>query len=573
MAQVINTNIMSLNAQRNLNSSQTALATAMQRLSSGLRINSAKDDAAGLAISERFTTQIRGLNMAVRNANDGISLSQTAEGALASLSNNLQRIRELAVQSANATNSAGDRLALDQEVQQLKAEVDRVAKQTSFNGLKILDGTFGAAAFQVGANVNETIAIELNTSMKLSDVGAISTATTGDLSTLFNDTLVGQPMTGPLLDGDLSITGPSGTAYAVPATAQDASLMAAAINAGTGITGVTATAVAVSGSQDPGPIGGTALDTYTLSINGVTIFDGADVSTALTDQDLVDEINLYTGQTGVSASLDTGVVTLTSATGRNISVSESGTGFTAGTDGLTVTGGDFAATIYSTFNLTSDEYFTIGGATATSPEKAGLTAGTYNGIVLAPGDLTIQVGTTEAIPIEGTFTKDELLSYINNQVTGAYATYDEDTGVLSIGSSDIVTIGGTDAMTTIAADGATSGFEFTALVNAPAGNMEDVNVTTVEAANDAIMRMDVALTAVNSLRATLGAIQNRFESTIANLSTTAENLTASRSRIMDADFAAETAALSRAQILQQAGTAMVAQANQVPQGVLQLLRG
>jgi flagellin len=157
MAQVINTNVLSLNAQRNLTTSQSSLATALQRLSSGLRINSAKDDAAGLAISDRFTSQIRGLNQAIRNASDGISLAQTAESALGELTNNLQRIREIAVQAANASNSASDRAALDQEVQQRIAEIDRIASQTSFNSQKVLDGTFGTAAFQVGANVGETI--------------------------------------------------------------------------------------------------------------------------------------------------------------------------------------------------------------------------------------------------------------------------------------------------------------------------------------------------------------------------------------------------------------------------------
>src|SRR3954452_152489 len=173
MAQVINTNVLSLNAQRNLSTSQSMLATSLQRLSSGLRINSAKDDAAGLAISERFTTQIRGLNQAVRNASDGISLSQTAEGALGELTSNLQRVRELAVQAVNATNSSSDRAALDQEVQQRLAEIDRIATQTSFNGQKILDGTFGNAAFQVGANVGETITIPLSTSMRSAQLGKL----------------------------------------------------------------------------------------------------------------------------------------------------------------------------------------------------------------------------------------------------------------------------------------------------------------------------------------------------------------------------------------------------------------
>ena len=177
MPQVINSNISALNAQRNLNRSQSSLETSLQRLSSGLRINSAKDDAAGLAISERFTTQIRGLTQAARNANDGISLAQTAEGALTEVQSNLQRIRELAVQSANATNSASDRVALDEEVQQRLSEIERIAAQTSFNGQKILDGTFGSAQFQVGANVGETININLTTGVKSSQLGQIATST------------------------------------------------------------------------------------------------------------------------------------------------------------------------------------------------------------------------------------------------------------------------------------------------------------------------------------------------------------------------------------------------------------
>jgi flagellin len=206
MASVINTNVASLNAQRNLNSSQTALATSLQRLSSGLRINSAKDDAAGLAISDRFTTQIRGLNQASRNANDAISLSQTAEGALGEVTSNLQRIRELAVQSANATNSASDRAALDLEVQQRLSEIDRISSQTSFNGQKILDGTFGQAAFQVGANVGETITLDLSTSMRPNSIGQLATATsTIDLNTVASETATSASyVTGVVADFDFS---------------------------------------------------------------------------------------------------------------------------------------------------------------------------------------------------------------------------------------------------------------------------------------------------------------------------------------------------------------------------------
>src|SRR5215510_10624392 len=177
MAQVINTNVLSINAQRNLSTSQSSMATSLQRLSSGLRINSAKDDAAGLAISDRFTTQIRGLDQAVRNSSDGISLAQTAESALGELTNNLQRIREIAVQSANASNSASDRAALDQEVQQRLAEIDRIASQTSFNGQKVLDGTFGTANFQVGANAGETISINLSQGVKATQIVQIASGT------------------------------------------------------------------------------------------------------------------------------------------------------------------------------------------------------------------------------------------------------------------------------------------------------------------------------------------------------------------------------------------------------------
>ena len=219
MPQVINTNIASLNSQRNLNTSQTSLATSLQRLSSGLRINSAKDDAAGLAIAERFTTQIRGLNQAARNANDGISLSQTAEGALGELTQNLQRIRELAVQAVNSTNSASDRAALDQEVQQRIAEVDRIAAQTSFNGQKILDGTFGNASFQVGANVGETITVGLSTSMRASTIGKTADYVGG--AAYSSTSNIGQQGAGvdttALSSGDITIAVGSGQVVSVGA--------------------------------------------------------------------------------------------------------------------------------------------------------------------------------------------------------------------------------------------------------------------------------------------------------------------------------------------------------------------
>jgi len=388
MPQVINTNIASLNAQRNLNSSQSSLNTSLQRMSSGLRINSAKDDAAGLAISERFTAQIRGLNQAARNANDGVSLAQTAEGALAEVGNNLQRIRELAVQSSNATNSQSDRDALQAEVTQLLNEIDRVADAAEFNNVKLLDGSFTGAVFQVGANSGETITIASTTDANTAALGSVSTNTTAGLS------VAASAMTG----------------------------FATAIAAG-----------------------------------GVTIDGG-------------------------SGAVDIGAI--------------SGAGSAA--------------------------------------ERAG-----------------------------------QLVNAINNvsQTTGVGASYDGATGQLTLNSAVSFTIAGTtNDVTEAGFANATFGTVTTAT------GIDTLTVGNFAGAQSAIDLVDSALTSINDARATLGAVQNRFESVVRSTQSTSENLSASRSRIMDADFAAETANLTRAQILQQAGTAMLAQANSLPQNVLSLLQ-
>ncbi|PIQ38040.1 MAG: flagellin [Lysobacterales bacterium CG17_big_fil_post_rev_8_21_14_2_50_64_11] len=475
--QVINTNIASLNAQRNLSTSGNALSTALERLSSGLRINSAKDDAAGLAIATRFTTQINGLNQAVRNANDGVSLSQTAESALQEVTNNLQRIRELGVQSANATNSASDRAALDQEVQQRIAEIDRIASQTSFNGAKVLDGTFGNAAFQVGANVGETINVNLSTGVRSGQIGQIATST-------------GSAVTANALGaGGVSIAIGTGSAVSVGAssagsapgqTADSAFAKAAAIN-GASVAGLTTTATtSVSGAFATTSTG--AGQTYSLDINGVAVFSGFDLSAGtLAGGAVATQVNLFSTQTGVSASFDsgTGDITFTAADGRNVVAQET----------------------------------LVGGATGGIADAVASAAGVTN-------RGTLSVSASENIVI-----------------TGAFA----DLGLAS----------------TITKDSST---------------LNQVSVTTVANANDAINRVDAALSSVSSLRSTLGAIQNRFESTISNLQAVSQNLSASRSRIQDTDFAAETAALSRAQILQTAGITVLSQANASPQAVLQLLR-
>jgi len=400
MAQVINTNVMSLNAQRNLNTSSSSMATTIQRLSSGLRINSAKDDAAGLAISERFTTQIRGLDVASRNANDGISLAQTAEGAMVEIGNNLQRIRELSVQSANATNSDSDRDALNSEVTQLLSEIDRVANQTSFNGTKLLDGSFSGALFQVGADAGQTIGIN------------------------------------SIVDANIDTLGKAGFA----ASTSSAGVTGSATASGT-ISGLSISFKTAAGKAT------------TINLSDVKIAQGD--TAADVNKKVASAINDKLDQTGMYASVDaSGQVKLES-----LKAGQDFTSFAAGT---------------------------VAGGTGITNGFAGFAAST-------------------------------------------------------------------------AAAGTSS-------------TLKNLDISTFEGAQQALEIVDKALTSVNSSRADMGAVQNRFTSTIANLSTTSENLSASRSRIQDTDYAKETAELTRTQILQQAGTAMLAQAKSVPQNVLSLLQ-
>ena len=504
MAQIINTNISSLNAQRNLNTSQNALATSLQRLSSGLRINSAKDDAAGLGISERMTTQIRGLNQASRNANDGISLAQTGEGALSEIAQNLQRIRELAVQSANATNSASDREALDLEVQQRLAEIDRVSAQTSFNGRKLLDGTFGSAVFQVGANVGETISVGLATSMRTDAIGQIAQGTSSVEVTTAATTGTGTITVGL---NDAVTVGVSVAGEAAGQSVGSAYAKAKVINAA-GASGLTATA-SNNIELTIAAVTGSATDTYSLKINGVDIYAAADTGAAgFSAQAIVDNINANQNDTGVTASLSGGNLRLTAADGRDIAI------------GQTVTGG------------------AAGGITAGAGGSSIVNGVTYyDGTIGAAANATD--GSTDASAVNG--------------------------GRLTLTANETIAI---------TADGAILGYAAAAhTISKDSTTISTVNVLTATDAEDTIYRIDSAITAITELRSTFGAIQNRFESVIANLSATSENITASRSRIQDADFAMETANLTRAQILQQAGVAMLAQANALPNNVLTLLRG
>jgi len=517
MASIINTNIASLNAQRNLAMSQTSLTTSMQRLSSGLRINSAKDDAAGLAISERFTTQIRGLNQAARNANDGISLSQTAEGALGEMASNLQRIRELAVQSANSTNSASDRAALDQEVQQRLAEMDRVATQTAFNGLKLLDGSFGNSTFQVGANVGDTIPISLGTSMRTSKIGNIASSSSTNAFGVGVAALTAGAAAIAVGANAATSIGASVAGTSVGQNAGSAFAKAEAINLsavpGLTVSAATYTALTIGPTVTTGTVGAPVVTaTYSLTINGQPIFANFDGTTGatLSVQQIVDAVNSQKTNTGVSAVLTGTTLLLEAADGRDINIGQ--------VHGIGSSGG-LSIHIAVPATATTPTYLAgVVGATLAD----GAAAAANNGAGTNSGQLK--------------FTAQANIVFTGEAVK------------MGLGA---------------AAD---------ATINLDAVSIATANVLTVSGANNVIQRVDAALTTVSGLRSTFGAIQNRFESVIANLTTTSENLTASRSRIQDADFAMETANLSRAQILQQAGTAMVAQANQIPQGVLALLR-
>ncbi len=492
MASTINTNISSLTAQRNLGTSQASLNTSIQRLSSGLRINSAKDDAAGLAISERFTSQIRGLNQAVRNANDGISLSQVAEGALAGSGNILQRVRELSVQSANATNSASDRKAIQAEVGQLMSELDRISTTTEFNGQKLLDGSFGSATFQVGANANQTITAttgnfrtsNYGTNMATSAVAAV-VDTAGPPPAVVSPTLNPSLRINGLTSADIDLTGSNSAAKA-----------AAAINNQADKTGVSASARNVSQLS-----GFTAGQSFSLAISSSNT-TAANVSFAVNASgdlnDAVKAINDVSSQTGVTAKLESGgKITLTNESGDNIRIE--------------------------------------------------------NKSLAAAGNITLAAS-------------DGAGGFGTGQAAGAGI------GATTMGTVELKSDKGFSTTVSTAATGTAQDLFGAAGKSSKLNAVSEIDVSTVDGATKALKIIDSALAAVNGQRASFGALQSRFETTISNLNTSSENMSASRSRIQDADFASETANLSRSQILQQAGTAMVAQANQLPQGVLSLLK-
>ena len=722
MPQSINTNISALTAQRNLNKSQAANQTAMNRLSSGLRINSAKDDAAGLSISERMTSQISGLNMAARNSTDGISLSQTAEGGLSSISDSLQRIRELAVQSANASNTDADRVSMQAEASQLLSEVDRVSTQTQFNGRALLDGTLTNQKFQVGANAGQTISMSV-ASAKISTLGSTDAASITSAQNTGTNALVAGAFT---LNGIQ--VGPSlaaaDTASTVNASASSIA-KAAAVNAVSAQSGVTATVNETNVAGAAMTAGASAAASITINTTVFTVNTVLNNNTA-TRSAVITAINAKKDETGVTA-VDTGDdktgIKLVAADGRNIdlnvstanslltgiAVTSTNTGsFTLNSDkaiaitssftGALSTGGIKAAGLqigtYSTQTAYASTTSVLAGANtptkivagdfkindisigssvassdtasysytsassgagasgadskalsgiakaaainsistqtgvtatvnATDVQGATTSAGTaHSGTLLINGVSTAAIATTattttiqnrkataDAINaisgqtgVVATDTNDDTKGVTLSAVDGRNITIvqknggtlaDGDTGLgivmtaatgtptsaeLDAGTvTSTVTLSSTKAFTVTAGQTGTG----TAALNLKVGTygagrsgeaLDKLDISTLAGANSALTALDNALNSVNSSRSNMGAIQNRFIAVVSNLQSTTENLAASRSRIRDADFASETAELSRTQILQQAGTAMLAQANQSSQGVMALLR-
>ena len=530
MASVLNTNMPSINTQRKLSKAQSALDKSLERLSSGLRINTARDDAAGLAISERMTAQVRGLTVATRNANDGVSMAQTAEGALAEMGDILQRIRELAVQSANATNSAGDRKSLNDEVNQLVAELNRFANTTEFNGMKLLNGDDPVSAFHVGANSNQTI-VATTTDFRTSKYGSyqignatvtaadatdgkgvsISYAVTNDTTNVSSNLQV----TGAVVSvgGTMTLNGPNASGSVSLTVSDSAADIASKINS-QDLTGIKATArtetmigfttgdytIEISTTNATSNSANTETATISFSVPKIGNSDIGKSAEALTDA--VNAFNEQSSKTGITAKLNdakTGII-LENDEGKNINV--------------TFTGSN---TIY------------MGNQTDGK-----------NAVTSASGAKTFTAA--------GQVTLDSARSYS-----------------LTLASSMNIRAGvlGESAMTAAGTAPKTYGSTLQ--------RVDSLDITTIKGANDAIHICDSAIDAVNAQRAKYGALQNRFEHTISNLQTSHENVSAARSRIQDADYAAETAALSRNQVLQQAATSMLTQANNLPQNILTLL--
>ena len=647
MPQIINTNIMSLNSQRQLNKSQLMQNEAMERLSSGLRVNSAKDDAAGLAIATGMESQIRGINQAIRNANDGISMSQTAEGAMDEMTNILQRVRELAIQSANDTNSASNRASIQAEVDQLYSELDRIATVTQFNGVNVLDGSVGSTTLQIGANAGENLTFSI-ASVTTRDLNLNAVSGLGELNGgRVNDA-------NAINTDDVTI---NGIGIGAVATGNDRALaMETAVNAISGITGVSASAYNVLEG-----VGNQTGVTSTLQINGVTLGPTGSMSELIDviNRDVPGVIASVSNSGALSLSNDTGVDIVIGAGGSEVgmvddryrgylaltssdqSKIELGTGtavtanatqvqqfgFNLANGSDSVTGGEVTGAAITGADAIQINGVDLGAVTGTSAADKAFAINTITAQTGVTASATTEVnyqvqfpnisvsamtlnGTT--IPMAGLVSLDAVVNAINTSgIQGVVATADNLTGSLILTSQSggdvqlsanagslldsgggavsfpdltrgTITLTGTDGKDILVTSNAASELlKDTALgklgLTDFGGNASAIgtglSVLTVANSENTIDRIDAALEKISNARAGLGAVQNRLASTISNLENVSQNLSSSKSRIVDADFAAETSKLSKAQILQQAGTAMLSQANASTQNVLSLLQG
>ncbi|STR45142.1 flagellin N-terminal helical domain-containing protein [Iodobacter fluviatilis] len=623
MAISLNTNLTAISTQRSLSMSQSALAISLNRLSSGLRINRAQDDAAGLAISSRMTSQINGTSQAIRNANDGISMVQTADGAMSGISDSLQRMRELSVQAANAPVSSTDRKLINDEVQQLSAEIQRIASSAQFNGIRLLDGSFNSHSFYVGANQEDVISIASIGNMQTSHLG--STGSSFE-ATLKSETISTQLNTGDLLLNKISVSA-STQGAAAGQSADSAFAIAAAINETTTTSGVSAKANATKiTTAAPGSF--TTIAAF--SINGVDIGSvsaGTDASSQSTN--FANAIASFSAQTGVTATASAGIVTISAADGRNINIGLSGTaanaaaaaankaaflsqtGLAAGSVG---TQGTAAVAAQNTFNIAANvgagAQFAVNGISFTLRNSAsgsavvdanhvdlnisgasnnaatvssalssaiamaqgnGLTAAALSAFSVSDGGGTVVLN--DNTPGASGTSISSTAGSVSRNITGAAtssgsAASNRGTITISSLSEEGLSVAGAAPENAGLSAGITA-----ATAIATIAGITSLNTLTAANAQKAIASLDSALDIVNGARSTLGAYQNRFIQAVSGMQSTLANLSTSRSRIWDADFAAETGILTRAHILQYAGTAMLAQANTTPYMVMALLKG
>lgn len=583
MALTINTNVASLNAQRQLVNSGKDLDQASERLASGRRVNNAADDAAGLAIANRLTSQIRGLDQAIRNANDGISLIQTAEGALNETTNILQRIRELSIQSSNGIYSDADRSTLDAEVQQLKEELDRIATSTTFNGQPILDGSLGSVTLQAGSEAADTIDLEI----AAVDTKALGGQNTGDV--------IGSAVAGANAAAVLTTlqTITDATNETLTVNQQSVGNLSLATNVGdalatinANVSGVEATAFVemVATNAGNGIVRGTEIVTVTLDLQ-----DGSQNILQIRNtgslKEFAERINEVNGDFLNASINDDGRLVLQSDAAAFVALTSTAANATA----ISATGlvtADLTQALQLSFEATADDVTAVNIAIGSTIDDGTLglnarTAGDITGLAIGnTGSLDLDAGALEVNGVEIGVITNTLGAGANNNATtiaDAINLLSGEHGVVATAAGAVLSLNSISGDEIQVLQNSTIALADTGLINtniseSQGDTVSSIAIGTAVGARNALNVVDVALEQINAIRADLGAINNRLDFTISNLSNVVENTSASRSRILDADFAAESAALSRAQVLQQASQAILAQANARPQQVLQLLQ-